>query len=369
MIRPRSLLALRLACLVAIGVSVALLIDSLRPMPAFCVTGSGCDQIRRLGYGKIAGVPVAGLGLGAFGGLFTLTFFPAARQMTGLAAMAGGVVGLGLIAAQAFILHLFCKLCLVVDVSAIAAAVAGYFLFHSSGVGERDDGQLMWAGALTAALGLPWALAASTPPGGPVPAAVRSLWKADHVNVVEFSDFECPYCRLAHPRIEAARQAVPGARVNLVRRTLPLPMHPHARDASRAWLCAVEQGKGDAMADHLFSGDLTTAAIDEHAQQSALDLDAFHRCLQGTAIDDTLASHIALVRGADFKGLPAVWVNERLLLGASDESVYIEALRQAAAGQTGSGTPTWPVPVVLVVSLVLAGLGWRAGRAAPAPDA
>lgn len=362
MIRPRSLLVLRLACLVAMGVSVALLIDSMRPAPAFCVTGSGCDQIRRLGYGKVAGVPVAGLGLGAFGGLMAMTFFPAARQLTGLAAMAGGLAGLGLIAMQAFVLHLFCKLCLIVDVSSLVAAAAGFSLYHSSGVGERDEGQMMWAGALVAALGLPWALAASTPPGGPVPASVRALWKPGHVNVVDFGDFECPHCRAAHPRLEAAIKAVPEAKINLVRRTLPLTMHPHARDASRAWLCAVEQGKGDAMADHLFTGELTTAAIEDHARESKLDLDAFHRCLEGKAVDETLASHIALVRGADFKGLPTVWVNDRLLLGASEESVYVEALRKAASGQDGPGAPTWPVPTVLVVAIGLAALGWRAAR-------
>ncbi len=364
MIRPRSLLVLRLACIVAIAVSMALLLDSLAPAPSFCVTGSGCDSIRQT-YGKIAGIPVSALGLSAFGGLFFLTFSHELRWLTARAAIFGGFIGLGLLAFQAFAIQTFCKLCVIVDLSSMVAAGAGFLLLKSEGTETRDRGRLGWVGALIAAAGLPWALVQLAPPGA-VPRQVRSVWEPGVVNVVEFSDFECPYCRKAHPSIEAAIKAVPDVKVHLVRRTLPLTLHPHARDASRAWLCADSLGKGDAMADRLFTGELTTEAINEHARVVGLDPAAFQRCLAGKEIDETLEKHIAFVRSSDFKGLPTVWVNDRRLLGASEPQVYVDAIRDAAAGSSGAGGKTWPIALVLVLSLGFIGLGVQSARSSSA---
>jgi len=60
-------LVLRLALLLAIGMSVALLIDYLRPLPAFCDIGSGCDQVRRSTYSHPLGIPLPVFGIAGFG--------------------------------------------------------------------------------------------------------------------------------------------------------------------------------------------------------------------------------------------------------------------------------------------------------------
>src|SRR6185295_5203511 len=72
------------------------------------------------------------------------------------------------------------------------------------------------------------------------------------VTVVDFVDFECPFCRLTHaelaPAIEARR-----AKIRVARKHVPLRMHRHALDAAKAGCCGETLGKGDAMADALFS--------------------------------------------------------------------------------------------------------------------
>lgn len=367
MVRPRSLLALRLASLLALGVSMALLIDALRPQPAFCAAGAGCDQIRRLGLGKVAGVPVPALGLGAYGGLLLLSFLPSLRRMTAQAALFGGLVGLGLLATQALVLKIFCSFCVVVDLSAIAAGAAGFFLL-SSAEEHRDPGRLAWLGLLTAALGLPWALAALQP-ASPVPRTVRALWKPDHVTIVEFSDFECPFCRLAHPLIEGAIHKAGDQKIHFVRKTMPLASHPHARGASQAYLCAEAAGKGPAMADRLFSGTLSRSAIAVAARELEIPTEPFDACLADPATDAKVEEHIAFVRNSSFQGLPTVWVNDQLLLGLRDEAAYLAAIRQASAGPSRQGGKSWPLALVSALSLglILAGVASARRPVAPAP--
>lgn len=366
MVRPRSLLALRLVSLLATGVSMALLLDSLRPQPTFCVTGSGCDQIRKLGYGKVAGVPVPALGLGAYGSLFLLSFAPGLRALTAGAAMFGGVIGLLLLGLQAAVIQVFCKFCVVVDLSAMAAGVAGYLL-RSSPEPVRDRSAIAWAGAVVAALGLPVGLAQLTPPS-PVPRTVRALWKPDHVNVIEFSDFECPFCRMTHPALEAALHKATDLKVNFIRKTLPLPSHPNAREASRAYLCAEASGKGDAMADKLFTGSLSRLAINLAASELDIPLDTFRTCMEDKATEQKIEEHIAFVRGANFEGLPTVWINDQRLLGARDEAAYTTALREAAAGKKDEGGKTWPLGLVVILSLGLIAAGLSMPRD-PSPAA
>lgn len=358
MTHPRSLLVLRLAALLALGVSVALLIDSMRPQPAFCALGSGCDKIRQLGYGSVAGVPVPALGIASFSGLLSLSFVPEpwAAKLTGGGAMLGGLIAASLIAMQALVLGAFCKLCMVTDSAAIVAAVAGFFVLRADPA-ERKEGALMpWAGLLIAAVGVPWGLS-SLSPAPPVPRQVLSVWKPGAVNVVEFSDFECPFCRQAHPVLESALHKTSDLKINFVRKTMPLPSHPNARDASRAYLCADAQGKGDAMADRLFTQvSLSRSGLEDAARQLELPLDAFRACLDDKATDQRVDEHIAFVRNADFKGLPTVWINSQRLLGAQEEHKYVEAIRKAASGSESDGS-VLPLAFVLLASVGLVALG------------
>jgi protein-disulfide isomerase/uncharacterized membrane protein len=359
MTRPRPLLLLRLSSLVALGASVAGLIDMYRPQPAFCTVGSACEKIKLLGYGAVGGVPVSLIGLCCFLGLFVLSFFSAgwARRLTAFGGLGGGVVAVGLVLFQAFEIKAFCKVCITVDTSAILAAVAAGLLLRDID-GPREEGVplLSWLGLIVAAFGVPMGVSQLKPPAT-VPAPVMALWKPGAVNVIEFSDFECPYCRLAHPQLEAAVHKVKGP-VNFVRKSMPLPMHPHARDASRGWACAVAQGKGDAMADKLFTQeDLSKEAFAASAEALKLSMEPFRACIADPATDRAIDSDVALIRSAEFQGLPTVWVGDQLLLGARPEAEYEAALERAQGGGS-AGSNALPLfwAVALSVGLVLFGL-------------
>ncbi|HEX9244408.1 MAG TPA: thioredoxin domain-containing protein, partial [Anaeromyxobacter sp.] len=72
------------------------------------------------------------------------------------------------------------------------------------------------------------------------------------ITIVEFSDFECPYCVRAEPTVKQLLEAYPG-KIKLVFRDFPLPMHPHAPKAAEAAHCAGDQGKYWDMHEKLFA--------------------------------------------------------------------------------------------------------------------
>src|SRR5258706_8020742 len=120
------LLIFRLAILVALGVSSALLIDYFRPLPAFCDVGSGCDKVRASGYGSVFGVPLPLLGVLGFALLMAVSLRKSeqAHHFTRILALVAGVSGVLLLLTQALVVKVFCKLCIVVDSAAIVAGLA-----------------------------------------------------------------------------------------------------------------------------------------------------------------------------------------------------------------------------------------------------
>ena len=365
MTRPRSLLVLRLAALLATGFSAALWLDARRPEPAFCSVGSGCARIRQLGYGAVAGVPVSAVGLFAFTALFALSLGRGrlAARLTAYAALAGGVAGVALLGLQALVIGVFCKLCVVVELSSIAAASAAFLAIRPGAARVDERSRLSWGALWLLSIGLPVGLS-ELAPSAPVPPGVAALLTPGELTVVEFSDFECPFCRLAHPALAAACKAAPRP-VRLVRKTMPLAMHPHARDASRAYLCAVAEGKGEAMADRLFSqDDLSPAGCEAAAEAVGIPPEKLRACVKSPATDAAVDADVAFVRGAGFEGLPCVWINREKLLGSRPEADYQAALARAARGETGEKGRLWPLAAVVVFALGLLGLG---ASARPAP--
>jgi len=125
---PRSVVVLRVCCLVALLASAALTADTLNPGRRFCPLDAACAKARDSALGSFFGVPTSVLGLAAFAGLFLLTLLPVgfARKVTRPAAWAAGAAGLAFVGYQGLVLGTFCPLCLVADLCGLGAAAAAF---------------------------------------------------------------------------------------------------------------------------------------------------------------------------------------------------------------------------------------------------
>jgi len=138
------------------------------------------------------------------------------------------------------------------------------------------------------------------------------------ITVVDFVDFECPYCRMTHEEFSPVLGEY-ASRIRVVRKQVPLPMHPHSMTAARAACCGEQMGKGDAMADALFrSEDLTPAGCEKLAVSLSLDLPTFRSCVQDPKTDERIHKETADFRATHGHGLPTIWINEQKLEGAQD---------------------------------------------------
>ena len=354
------LVVMRLAALVALGVSGALLIDYVSYNPSFCSPGSGCSAVRASGWGYLFGgqVPVPAIGIAGFAGLLVVSLSRELAKWVFPMAALGGVLAAIFIAVQAFVIREFCVLCVVVDVSALVAAFAAWV--HSRGPTARDPFMgWAWVCFAAAAVGAPliWP---SFRPNLPIPPGIASYYQKGKINVVEFADFECPFCRALHPRLKKLVKEYEG-RVNFVRLNMPLPRHTRALDAAKAAVCAEAQAKGDEMADRLFDDDnLSMPNIRRLAVDVGVDPKAFDACMQASTTSERIEREGKTLREAGFQGLPTTWVGHRQLIGLQDEAVFREAFDQAGRGDEGKGIPGGVFAAIIAAAMgAVAFLGRR----------
>jgi protein-disulfide isomerase len=158
--------------------------------------------------------------------------------------------------------------------------------------------------------------------GGPE-TPVRGNPKAK-VTIVEFSDFECSYCRRAQDTLKEVEKQY-GDKVRLIFRHYPLPMHPNAVKAAEASQCADDQGKFWPYHDVLFAAaDLTAPALKAAATAVGLDGVKFDACLADGRHKARVTSDLAEGERLGITGTPTFFVNGVKMVGA----VPLEEMRQ-----------------------------------------
>jgi protein-disulfide isomerase len=137
------------------------------------------------------------------------------------------------------------------------------------------------------------------------------------VTIVEFSDFECPYCKRVVPTLDQVEEKY-GEQVRVVYRHYPLSSHPNAQKAAEASLCARDQGKFWEMHDLMFEEqrNLAEADLKEKAARLELDAAAFADCLDSDRHAEAVQSDMRDGSLAGVDGTPAFFVNGRFLSGA-----------------------------------------------------
>ncbi|HEV3457040.1 MAG TPA: thioredoxin domain-containing protein, partial [Thermoanaerobaculia bacterium] len=138
------------------------------------------------------------------------------------------------------------------------------------------------------------------------------------VTIVEFSDFQCPFCSRVTPTLEQVVSKY-GSKVRLVFRQFPLPMHPNAAKAAEAALCANEQGKFWEMHDAMFK-DQAGLAVDGLKTKAAgiagLNAASFNSCLDSGKETPAVQGDMQAGSKAGVNGTPAMFVNGRFISGA-----------------------------------------------------
>jgi protein-disulfide isomerase len=158
------------------------------------------------------------------------------------------------------------------------------------------------------------------------------------VTLVEFADYECPYCQRVAADVKKLKEDF-GDRLTLTYKDFPLPMHSRAEKAAEATRCASQQGKYWEFHDELFkSKELDVDQLKAQARSLKLDPDKFDKCLdsgeQASLIDQDKKEGTRL----GINGTPSFFINGRFLSGAVDYAALRQVVEQQLASQAhGAG--------------------------------
>jgi protein-disulfide isomerase len=151
-----------------------------------------------------------------------------------------------------------------------------------------------------------------------VPADAPSFGpKNAKVTIVEWSDFQCPFCSRVTPTLKQIKEAYPKD-VRVVFRHQPLSFHPNAKPAAEASMAAHEQGKFWEMHDKLFSNQsaLDRATFEKYAQELGLDMAKFRAALDSGKYRAKVEADAAAGAAVGANGTPTFFVNGREFVGA-----------------------------------------------------
>jgi protein-disulfide isomerase len=151
-------------------------------------------------------------------------------------------------------------------------------------------------------------VAATGPAKGPATAPVT---------IVEFSDFQCPFCSRLTPTIAEVEKKY-GDKVRLVFRQYPLPFHQNAQKAAEASLCALDQNKFWELHDAMF-GNQNELGVDQLKAKAAslgMNADKFNKCLDSGEKAAAIQADVKAGSAAGVSGTPAMFINGRFINGA-----------------------------------------------------
>lgn len=184
----------------------------------------------------------------------------------------------------------------------------------------------------------------------------REAFRGDNtasVALVEYSDFECPFCggyeQQTYPQI--FDNYIKTGKVKLFYRDLPLPMHPHATQAARAARCAGEQGKYWEMHDSLFAKQnaLSDPALLDLAKTLGLDTQKFGECFSSDRYKEEIQKSITEAQKLGVQGTPTFFIGtidangdvvniSKRINGAKPYADFQAALDEALASKTDAAS-------------------------------
>lgn len=189
------------------------------------------------------------------------------------------------------------------------------------------------------------------PPASPATLSPQNeLFRGDGaatVAIIEYADFECPYCGQYEHDIypQIAKDYIETGRVKYFYRDLPLAMHPHAIIAARAAHCAGEQGKFWEMHDSLFAKQNAIRDVDMPGRAKELGLDSakFSECLSSGRFTDQITKSAEEAQKMGIGGTPTFFVGKvgtsgevtdlKMIVGARPYDAFKSAIEDSLASK------------------------------------
>ena len=153
------------------------------------------------------------------------------------------------------------------------------------------------------------------------------------VTIIEFSDFQCPFCKRVQPSLTQLMKEYDG-RVRLVFKDMPLEFHELARPAHEASRCAAEAGKFWSYHDRLFEEQpaFERADLVRYAVDLGIDRASFVRCLDERRFAAAVEADLSQARSLAINGTPTFLINGRPLVGAQPIETFRSAIDDALKG-------------------------------------
>lgn len=151
------------------------------------------------------------------------------------------------------------------------------------------------------------------------------------ITVVEFSDFECPFCSRAAETVNQLKKKY-GNKVKLTFRHFPLPMHQNARPASEASMCVNEQSTDKFWKFHdlAFKNQTTLdkANLEKYAKESGADIKKFNECIASKKYSDFVQKDMDYGSKLGVKSTPTFFINGQLVSGALPIESFSEIIEE-----------------------------------------
>lgn len=169
------------------------------------------------------------------------------------------------------------------------------------------------------------------PPGSPTIGPAKAP-----LTVVEFADYECPYCQRAEQTVTTLLKEYPD-RIRFVHADFPLEMHDRAFVAARASRCAEEQGRFWEFRRSLFetAGDFSDDDFKKRAAQLGLKSGAFASCLASSRHDDTIRQSMEQGQSLGVYATPTFFINGRMQRGAAPIEEFRRIVEEELARAKG----------------------------------
>jgi protein-disulfide isomerase len=167
------------------------------------------------------------------------------------------------------------------------------------------------------------------------------------VTVVEFSDFQCEFCKEHAERLDRLRRARPGEIAILFRHFPATERHPHAYNAALAAECAREQVRFEAYRNVLFGQQARIGQTSwaEFARQAGVpDLDEFGRCMSDRRHVRRIAADVKAGKKLGVPATPTILINQWKVVGAPDEQKLLGLVEDALRTERTTAAAETPTP-------------------------